>query len=65
MRKAILFVVSTAMVVGGLYLLVAEFFWATVIYFKIVFGAATLIAVGVYLLWEDFIAPALGIEVKE
>ena len=65
MRKALLFTVASAMIVGRAYLLLAEFFWATVIYFKAVLGGSALIGVGGYLLWEDFIAPALGIEVKK
>ena len=53
------------MIVGRAYLLLAEFFWATVIYFKAVLGGSALVVLGGYLLWEDFIAPVLGIEVKK
>ena len=60
MRKALLLVVASAMVAGGLGLLFSELFWATRIYFLSVFGGAALVAVGGYLLWEDFLAPALG-----
>ena len=60
MRKALLLVVASAMVAGGLGLLFSELFWATRIYFLSVFGGAALVAVGGYLMWEDFIAPALG-----
>ena len=59
MRKALLLVVASAMVAGGLGLLFSELFWATRIYFLSVFGGAALVAVGGYLMWEDFIAPAL------
>ena len=65
MRKALLFTVASAMIVGRAYLLLAEFFWATVIYFKAVLGGSALVVLGGYLLWEDFIAPVLGIEVKK
>jgi hypothetical protein len=65
MRKALLLVVASAMVAGGLALLFSELFWSTRIYFLSVFGGAALVAVGGYLLWEDFIAPALGIRLKK
>jgi hypothetical protein len=63
MRKTILLVVASAMVVGGLYVVVAQFFWSPKIYFMFVFGAGAVAAVGLYLLWEDFIAPMLRIQV--
>ena len=62
MRKALLFVIATAMVAGGLYLLAAELLWASVIYFKFVIGGGALVALGAYLLWEDFILPLFGIK---
>ena len=65
MRKLILLVVATAMVVGGLYVVVAQLMWSPIIFFKFVIGGVALASVGIYLLWEDFLAPMLGIEVKE
>ena len=65
MRKALLLIVASALVAGGLGLLFSELFWATRIYFLSLFGGAALVAVGGYLLWEDFLAPALGINVKK
>lgn len=56
MRKALLFIVASGVVV---------LFWATRIWFLAVSGAGVLVAVGGYLQWEDFIAPVLGIEVKK
>jgi hypothetical protein len=65
MRKAILFVVAMAMIVGGLYVLIAQLFWSPVIFFKFVIGACAIASLGIYLLWDDFLAPMLGIEAKE
>ena len=65
MRKALLFIVASAMIVGGLSLLFADLYWATRIYSLAVFGGGGLVTVGGYLLWEDFIAPVLGIQVKK
>jgi hypothetical protein len=62
MRKRLLFVLSVAMLVGGLYLLMAELFWLDERYGFMVLMGVTLIAMGAYLLWADFIAPALGIK---
>jgi len=65
MRKQLLFVISSAMLVGGLYLLGAELFWARKWYGWMILGGAMLVALGAYLLWADFIAPALGIKTPE
>jgi hypothetical protein len=65
MRKAIVFLVSIAMILGSLNLVVAEFFWATKIYGWALFGGATLVALGAYLMWEEFIAPMVGIQAKK
>ena len=62
MRKALLFVIAVAMVVGGLWLLGGELLVADIIHFKLVIGGAMLASLGVYLLWADFIAPLLGIK---
>jgi len=65
MRKLLLFVVSTGMVVGGLYLLGAELLLASRISFRFVIAAAVLVTLGTYLLWVDFVAPMLGITTEE
>jgi hypothetical protein len=65
MRKLLLFVLSGAMVIGGLYLLGAEIFWSDQIITEFIVGATILIVVGAYLLWVDFIAPAFGITTGE
>jgi hypothetical protein len=62
MRKRLLFVLSVAMLVGGLYLLAVELLWAEERYGFMVLMGVTLVALGAYLLWADFIAPALGIK---
>ena len=64
MRKAILFVISIAMIGGGGYLLLAHLFWATASLPKMMLAGTGLIGIGAWLLWEDFIAPLLGIQVK-
>jgi hypothetical protein len=55
-----LLVISIAMIAGGLYLMAVELLWARIIYFKIVIGAAVLVTLGAYLLWDDFIGPVFG-----
>jgi hypothetical protein len=62
MRKAIVFIISMAMLVGGLYLLTAHYFWATEHVPKMGLAAVTLVAVGAALLWIDFLAPMFGIK---
>jgi hypothetical protein len=57
-RKILLFVISVAMVVGGLLMIAFELLapmprGMTLL----VAGGATLSFLGLYLLWEDFIAP--------
>ncbi len=58
-RKIFLLITYIAMVVGGTYVIAAECMWAQIIYGRFVIGAAVLVTMGVYLLWEDFIAPLL------
>jgi len=41
MRKAIVFIISMAMLVGDLYLVVADFYWATAHLSKIVWGCCS------------------------
>ena len=65
MRKIILLVMSIAMVGGGLYWLAVQLLWSPIIHFKFVIGAAVLVTLGTYLLWEDFIAPLFGIKGQE
>jgi hypothetical protein len=57
MRKLLLFVIATALVAGGLYLIGAEIFLARGIYLRVVFVASVLLLFGGYLLWADFVAP--------
>ena len=65
MRKLLVFVFSTAMIVGGLYLLASEILLANVIYFRFVIAGAVLVVLGAYLLWVDILAPMLGIKTAE
>jgi hypothetical protein len=65
MRKRLLFFLSVAMLVGGLYLLAAELFWLDERYGFMVLMGVMLVALGSYLLWADFIAPALGFKTKQ
>jgi hypothetical protein len=53
------------MLVGGLYLLAAELFWLDEQYGFMVLMGVMLVALGSYLLWQDFIAPALGFKTKQ
>jgi hypothetical protein len=54
MRKALLFVIAVAMIVGGVWWLVGEQFIAQIIHFKLVIASTILMALGAYLLWDDF-----------
>ena len=65
MRKLLVFVFSTAMIVGGLYLLASEILLANVIYFRFVIAGAVLVVLGTYLLWVDILAPMLGIKTAD
>jgi hypothetical protein len=53
MRRVILILVATAMVVGGGYVLILQLTASTVLYRFIVSGVLVLM-LGVYLLWDEF-----------
>jgi hypothetical protein len=55
-RKILLFVISVALVVGGLSMVAFGLLGSHIIK-GFVAGGAPLAFVGLYLLWEDFIAP--------
>ena len=61
-RKVLVFVISTAMLVGGLYLVTSEVSVADIIYFRFVIAGALVAVLGGYLLWTDIVAPMLGIK---
>ena len=65
MRRLLLFALSSAMLVGGLYLSIFELVFAHIVLLRFVVGGAVLAVVGAYLLWVDFIAPKLGIKTPE
>jgi hypothetical protein len=65
MRKLILFILSSAMLIGGLYVAIFELFFARIIYFWFVGGGGVLAFAGAYLMWTDFIAPRLGVKTWE
>jgi len=54
MRRAILILVATAMVVGGGYVLISQVTASTVMYRFIVSGVLVL-TFGIYLLWDEFL----------
>jgi hypothetical protein len=59
MRRLAIFIIASAMIVGGGYLLVEQLTVSTTIYVRFLLGACFLIGGGSALLWEDFIAPLL------
>ncbi|HLG79599.1 MAG TPA: hypothetical protein VKY22_01180 [Bradyrhizobium sp.] len=65
MRKLILLALSSAMLLGGLYLLLDELLFPSIIYLRFVLAGGVLAFAGGYLLWTDFIARALGIKTWE
>jgi hypothetical protein len=65
MRKLILFVLAGAMLVGGLYLTVLEFWFAQAALLRFAIGGLLLAFFGGYLIWTDFIAPRFGIKTWE
>jgi hypothetical protein len=64
-RKLLLFIIAIAMLGGGLYLVGGQLLTANGILGRFVAGGALLVLFGGYLLWVDFIAPALGIKTWE
>ena len=64
-RKLLLLIISIAMLGGGLYLVGAQLLIAHQFLGRFFAGGALLILFGGYLLWVDFIAPALGIKTWE
>src|SRR5262249_19937396 len=58
-RRIILFIMAALMIAGGGYVIVMQLFYAPFIYLRVVGGAGTLLALGAYLLWEDFIRPLI------
>jgi hypothetical protein len=65
MRKAVLFAIYIIMAVGGGFALVIQLAHASKIWFAMAAGAGAIMALGLYLLWTDFIAPAFGIRTEE
>jgi hypothetical protein len=65
MRKFLLLFLSSAMLIGGLYLVYFELLFAHPPSVRFIIGGAILVVVAGYLLWEDFIAPRLGIKTWE
>jgi predicted permease len=62
-RKVLLFIISVAMVVVGLLMIAFKLLDPTPMprgMLLFVGGGATLSFLGLYLLWEDFIAPLFG-----
>jgi hypothetical protein len=64
-RKVFVLVVATAMLLGGLYLLVAELFLVHHVFLRIVIAAVFLTGMGSYLLWMDFVGPRFASKAEE
>lgn len=65
MRKLILFILSGAMLIGGLYTAILELFFSHIIYFWhdwFAFGGGVLAFAAAYPMRTDFIAPRLDIK---
>jgi hypothetical protein len=58
-RRIILFMMAALMVAGGGYLIFVQLFVAPFIYLRVLGVAGTLLALGLYLLWDDFIRPLI------
>ena len=65
MRKLLSFTVAAAILSAGIYLLIVHAFSEGTIYGKVLVIAGSLIGVGGWWLWADFIGPALGKQVQE
>ena len=65
MRRIFLFIFSLAMLVGGIYWIWFEVFWAAHVRGAYVMMGVLPAFLGAYLLWVDFAAPALGIRTGE
>ena len=58
-RRAVIFVISTAMIAGGCWLLYEQFTVSRTIYGWALMTGGMLITIGLALLWQDLIAPLL------
>ena len=65
MRRLIVFILSSAMLVAGLYIAIVELLFVHTVLYRFVIGGAMLAGMGAYLLWVDFIAPKLGVKTPE
>jgi hypothetical protein len=65
MRKLVLFILSSAMLIAGLSGVIFELFFAPTIFLRFVIYPSVLAVLGAYLIWTDFIAPRLGIKTWE
>jgi hypothetical protein len=61
LRTALIFVMATAMLLAGLYLLGAEAFLVHHVFLRMVIAGLMLTMMGGYLMWANFVAPLLGI----
>jgi hypothetical protein len=62
MRKLFEFVISVALVVGGLWLLADTLLFGERTFLRFLFAGVLPATLGIYLLWVDFVAPMLGIK---
>jgi uncharacterized membrane protein len=64
-RRLVLLILSSAMLIGGLYAFIFELFFARIIFSRFTIGGAIVAFAGAYLIWTDFIAPKLRIKTWE
>jgi len=65
MRKLILLVFASVMLIGGLYAALSELLSPKITSYDVLFGGGIVALVGGYLIWTDFVAPRLGVKTWE
>jgi len=61
LRKVLICAVAAAMLLGGLYFLIAEAFLVHRVFLRIVNMGLLLTIIGGYLLWAELVAPLMGV----
>jgi hypothetical protein len=65
MRKVIVFILSGAMLAGGIYIVGGEVLFSSALSIRVLSVGLALALLGGYLLWTDIVAPALKIRTWE
>jgi hypothetical protein len=65
MRRIIVFILSGAILAAGLYIIGGELLFSSAISIRVMSVGLALALLGGYLLWTDFVAPALKIRTWE